>query len=90
MGFGLGLKEASSQAYVSEISETSIRGPLLASTGIFGSIGLFTLFFLGAFLSWRKVALICVMVPISVLIAMLFVSFTFIFLAQSTFYEDFT
>lgn len=76
MGFGLGLKEASSLTYASEISETSIRGMLLASAGVFGSFGLFALFFLGAFLSWRTVALICVIVPICTLITMLFVSFT--------------
>lgn len=77
MGFGLGLKEAASQTYASEISETSIRGVLLASTGIFGSFGLIALFLLGAFFSWRKVALICVVLPILVLINLIFVSFTF-------------
>lgn len=74
MGFGLGLKEAASLTYATEICETSIRGMLLASAGLFGSFGLFALFVLGAFLSWRKVALMCVFVPICILFTTLFVS----------------
>lgn len=46
----------------------------MISAGVFGSFGGFILFFLGALLSWRKVALICVSVPVVVIIAMIFVS----------------
>lgn len=44
----------------------------METAGIFASMGSFLVFTLGMFLSWRKVALICVFVPICIFIAIFF------------------
>lgn len=46
---------------------------MLGTAGTFASIGYFALFVLGAFLSWRTVAMICIVVPICMFSAMIFV-----------------
>lgn len=44
----------------------------MATAGIFSSIGYFLVFTLGMFLSWRKVALVCVSVPVCIFITTFF------------------
>lgn len=61
-------------------SETSIRGLLLATAGIFSSMGYFLVYSMGAFLSWRMVASISVSVPICIFTAIFFMPETPIWL----------
>ncbi|XP_055301619.1 facilitated trehalose transporter Tret1-like isoform X2 [Sitodiplosis mosellana] len=57
--------------YLGEISEASFRGILNAVCGISVTGGMFLIFLLGSFLSWRQVAYICAAVPIlNILVAM--------------------
>lgn len=52
-------------------SEPSIRGVLLAGAGIATTTGIFLVYFLGAFFTWRQVALICAVFPvINIFVAM--------------------
>lgn len=44
----------------------------MATSGIFSSLAFVSVYTLGIFLSWRKVAMICAIVPICVLIAIFF------------------
>ncbi|XP_055299314.1 facilitated trehalose transporter Tret1-like [Sitodiplosis mosellana] len=80
MGLGFGLKEASSLTYTGEVCETSIRGVMLATAGIFASMGYFLVYSMGAFLSWRNVAKICISVPICIFTAVSFIPETPIWL----------
>lgn len=54
-------------------SEPAIRGVLMACAGISSSAGIFMVFLLGTFLSWRQVALTCICIPASTLFAIFFV-----------------
>lgn len=54
-------------------SEPSIRGFLSACAGISSSMGIFMVFSLGSLFSWRQVALICAIIPITTMIAVFFV-----------------
>lgn len=44
----------------------------MATAGIFSSLGYFLVYTLGMFLSWRKVAMICISLPICIFIAIFF------------------
>lgn len=54
-------------------SEPSIRGFLSACAGISSSVGIFMVFLLGSLFSWRQVALICAIIPVTTMIAVFFV-----------------
>lgn len=56
-------------------SEPSIRGVLMACTGISSTTGIFIVYLLGTLLSWRQTALICAVIPITTLTAIFFVKF---------------
>lgn len=55
-------------------SQKSIRGVLIALSGIAATLGLFIVFLLGSLIEWRNVALYCLNVPIITMIAVCFVS----------------
>lgn len=74
LGLSVGLMEAPILTYLSEISEPSIRGILMAFSGISATTGIFAVFLLGSLLSWRTVALFCALIPLMTLIAVFFVS----------------
>ncbi|XP_031639275.1 facilitated trehalose transporter Tret1-like [Contarinia nasturtii] len=58
--------------YLNEICEASIRGVMCAMAGIAATTGIFMVFLLGSFLSWRQVSYICAIVPIlNILLTML-------------------
>lgn len=61
------------EVFIILFSEPSIRGMLMACSGISSASGIFMVFFLGSFLSWRQVAFICAVIPISSIIAVFFV-----------------
>lgn len=75
IGFSMGLKEAPSITYVSEISEPSVRGMMSTIAVMSYNFGIFIVLGLGLALSWRQVAWICAIFPFSCLMAVLFVSF---------------
>lgn len=60
--------------YLAEISEPSVRGILSAFSGIAPTAGMFMIFLLGSFLSWRKVCYICTIIPIINIMMTIFVS----------------
>lgn len=55
----------------------------MACSGISSASGIFMVFFLGSFLSWRQVAFICAIIPISSIIAVFFVRLKFIIFVLS-------
>lgn len=55
-------------------SEASIRNVMIAMSGISASGGFLLVIFLGSWLPWRTVALICSSVPIAALFSLCFVS----------------
>lgn len=59
---------------VSEVSEPSVRGTLLSLSTVARNAGIFVVYLLGSFLSWRQVSLACSSVPILILIAICFVN----------------
>lgn len=61
-------------------SETSIRGIILASAGVFACLGQLMTYALGAFLPWRTVAFINTSIPICIFTALIFVPETPIWL----------
>lgn len=73
LSFIFGLKDAPATVYVSETSEPSIRGTLLSLSTIAKNSGIFVVYLLGSFLSWRQVALACSIVPIIIIIAICFI-----------------
>lgn len=56
-----------------DFSEPSIRGVLMAFSGISSAAGTFMVFLLGAFYQWRQVAFFCSFVPMAMLFAVCFV-----------------
>lgn len=59
--------------YVAEVTQPQFRG-MLAATGTTCVItGIFVQFVLGAFLTWRNVALICTFLPILTVLALCFI-----------------
>lgn len=74
IGFCMGLKESPTLTFVSEISEPSIRGAL-STAGLFThQTGFLIVFGLGLVFSWRQIALVCALFPISCFVSVLFVS----------------
>lgn len=70
----MGLKEAPSITYISEISEPSIRGTMYAIGLILHQIGYLLVFAFGAVLPWRTVAFICALCPLASFAIVIFVS----------------
>lgn len=66
--------EAPIITYVGEICQKSIRGTLIALSGIAATLGLFIVFLLGSLTEWRNVALYCINIPILTMVAVCFVS----------------
>lgn len=60
-------------------SESTLRAILLPTSLIFNSAGLLITFVLGSFLSWRKTALICVVFPVILFFAAIFVCICILF-----------
>lgn len=56
-------------------SQKSIRGILIALSGIAATLGLFIVFLLGSLTEWRNVAFYCINIPILTMFAVCFVSF---------------
>lgn len=54
-------------------SQKSIRGILIALSGIAATLGLFIVFLLGSLTEWRNVALYCLSVPIITMVAVCFI-----------------
>lgn len=50
--------------YISEIAETSIRGTLGTMFQLLLTVGILFVFVVGAFVSWRALSLLCLIVPI--------------------------
>lgn len=61
--------------YLSIISsEPSLRGILSAFSGISSTAGIFMVYLLGSFMSWRQVAYACAIIPMLNILVALFVS----------------
>lgn len=58
----------------SPFSQASIRGILIAVSGIAATLGLFIVFLLGSITAWRDAAIYCLVVPIITMVAVCFVS----------------
>ncbi|XP_031639255.1 facilitated trehalose transporter Tret1-like [Contarinia nasturtii] len=69
LGFMFGVKDSATSIYVSEISETSFRGTLMALAPLSHGLGNVLVYLMGTFLSWHRVALICAAVPVLTMIA---------------------
>lgn len=54
-------------------SQPSIRGILIACSGVAAMLGFFFVYLMGTITMWRNVALICLAVPILTIIAISFV-----------------
>lgn len=52
-------------------SEASIRDVMISSSGLSAAIGFLFVFFLGSWLPWRIVALVCSIIPIAALFSLL-------------------
>lgn len=50
--------------YISEIAETSIRGTLGTMFQLLLTVGILFVYVVGAFVSWRSLSLLCLIVPI--------------------------
>lgn len=59
--------------YVAEVTEPKYRGMLTASGTTCVVIGILVQFVLGTFLKWRKIALVCSVMPLLTIIALFFV-----------------
>ncbi|CAG9112660.1 unnamed protein product [Plutella xylostella] len=64
LGLGTGIMESPINAYVGEISESSIRGALCTTTQVFTSVGILVMYFLGVVVPWRQAALVCLVAPV--------------------------
>ncbi|XP_031634375.1 facilitated trehalose transporter Tret1-like [Contarinia nasturtii] len=73
IGFCMGLKEAPSVTYVSEISEPMVRGPMSIIAVMCYNFGVFIVTGLALTLSWRQIALVCALFPCSCFLAVLFI-----------------
>lgn len=73
IGFCMGLKETPAITYVSEISEPSIRGAMITMGLLSHQAGFLVVFGFGIIFSWRQVALICALFPLSCFVTVLFV-----------------
>lgn len=63
---------------LNRFSEASIRGILMACSGIITTVAMFSVYLLGSFLPWRHVAFVSAIVPILNIIVAIFVSFILI------------
>lgn len=74
IGFSMGLKESPTLTFVSEISDANIRGALSTAGLLTHQTGFLVVFGLGLMFSWRQIAFICALFPISCFVSVLFVS----------------
>lgn len=74
LGFGIGLVEAPIISYLGEITEPRLRGLMLGYASISVTLGASFVFFLNTLIAWRTVALVCLFIPISAMIGLLFVN----------------
>ncbi|XP_023727209.1 facilitated trehalose transporter Tret1 isoform X4 [Cryptotermes secundus] len=72
-GLGGGLLEAPVLTYVAEITQPHLRGMLSATSSMCVILGVFIQFLMGTMLSWRTVASINVMFPVTAVVALCFV-----------------
>lgn len=63
--------------FIYNFSHPSIRGMLLAFSNISANGGVFTMYLLGSITTWRNVAIICLIFPISTAIAICFVCYRY-------------
>lgn len=75
--------------YPSEISQPSTRGVLNAFSGIAAASGIFMIFLLGSFLSWRQVSYACAIIPIFNVFVAIFVSIFDDFRQEELYQEGF-
>ncbi|CAG0890564.1 unnamed protein product [Cyprideis torosa] len=72
-GFCSAIITLASQIYISEIASPSIRGALCSLIRIFSNVGLLFSFVLGAYLSWRYLAVVAACVPVLLFVFSLFI-----------------
>lgn len=75
----MGLKEAPSITYISEICEPSIRGTLFIIAVLLHQFGSFLVFGLGSIVPWRIVAFLSAVIPLASFATVIFVSKSFRF-----------
>lgn len=75
LGLGSGMLEAPVIAYVGEIGEPEFRSFLMAYAYIGMTFGSLVVSVLNTLMPWRLVAMVCIVVPISNLTLLFFVSF---------------
>ncbi|XP_037050613.1 facilitated trehalose transporter Tret1-like isoform X2 [Bradysia coprophila] len=73
LGLGIGFMEAPIITYVGEICQPTLRGILTSCAGISVMLGFFIVFCLGSIMTWRYVAIICLIVPLITVVAICFV-----------------
>lgn len=74
IGFSMGLKDAATMVFISEISSPEIRGALMATVVILHQFGSLIVFLCGAIFPWRIVAFICAACPFIAFATVIFVS----------------
>lgn len=67
-------KEAPMIIFCGEICEASVRDVLTSLSGIASSLGLLCVYLLANLTDWRNVALLCLSIPITTMVAIYFVS----------------
>jgi len=72
-GLSGGLLEAPVLTYVAEITEPELRGILSATSSMCVILGVFIQFIFGTFLTWRQVALLNIVFPLTAVICITFV-----------------
>ena len=78
VGLGTAFSEVTIITYISEISNVELRGRLFSLGKIGYGFGSFVAFSLAIFFDWRKLALICSVMPVIMLIYVAWVSTSFI------------
>eukprot|EP00095_Tigriopus_kingsejongensis_P001396 maker-scaffold205_size259573-snap-gene-1.45 protein:Tk01396 transcript:maker-scaffold205_size259573-snap-gene-1.45-mRNA-1 annotation:"hypothetical protein DAPPUDRAFT_304267" len=71
MGFSVGLSIPAAQIYVSECSESRIRGTLASFPALFMALGTLLTYVVGAYLPWNYLSYFCVAFPVLLLLGML-------------------
>ena len=74
MGMSAGFMEAPGLAYIGEITEPRVRGPLTSFANINVSVGLLIEFLLGSIVDWRTAVAISAVFPILSIVMIAFVS----------------
>uniref|UniRef100_U5EUX1 Facilitated trehalose transporter Tret1 n=1 Tax=Corethrella appendiculata TaxID=1370023 RepID=U5EUX1_9DIPT len=59
--------------YISEIAETSVRGALGAFFQLFLTVGILFVYVVGAYTHWQHLSIVCVIFPVLLIIAMVFI-----------------